>query len=159
VRRGLVLFAALFITLVIALVAWVNSGADEASWVREADVICADATAENQAVFQAHGALESPEVIMAVFGRALDNDRRAFARVNALEPPEARVEDVSHLLTLWRTHLDADEGAFADLSTGWSDARFQEWMSTTYPYTVDLEQTARRLGSERCGDYFSPDPT
>jgi hypothetical protein len=159
VRRSLALFAALFITLVIALVAWVGSDADEAAWVREADTICANATAENQALFQAHGAPDSPEVIMAVLGRALDNDRRAFARVDALEPPEARIDDVSHLLSLWKRHLEADEGAFAELSTEWSDARFQEWMSTTYPYTADLELTARRLGSERCGDYFSPDPS
>jgi hypothetical protein len=158
VRRGLVLFAALFIALVIALVAWVGKGADEAAWVREADTICADAAAENQAIFQAHGAPNSPEVILAVLGRALDNDRRALARVKALEPSEAQVDDVSHLLALWATHLEEEADAFADLSAGWSDARLQQWISTTYPYTVDLEQTARGLGSERCGDYFSPDP-
>jgi hypothetical protein len=154
-RRGLALFAGFFITLVIALVAWVDSGADEAAWVREANSICSDATAEIQALLHAHGQPDSPEV----FGRLLNVDRRAFARVDALEAPEAEVEDVSHLLALWTSHLEADAGAFAELGTEWSDARFQEWMSTTYPYTVDLERTARRLGSDRCGDYFSPDPS
>lgn len=157
-RRGLALFAALVVTAVIALSAWLSSHADEAAWVREADAICADASAENQALFQAYGPPNSPDVITTVLGRALDNDRRAFARVDSLEPPEARVDEVSSLLALWRHHLEADESAFAELSKGWSDARFREWMSATYPYTVDLERTARHLGSERCGDYFSPDP-
>jgi hypothetical protein len=137
----------------------VDSDADEAAWAREADSICADATAEIQALVRAHGAPDSPEAIMAVFGRALDSDRRAFARIDALQPPKARVDDVSHLLAVWKNHLDADESAFAELRSRWSDARFEEWMSVTYPYTVDLGQTARRLGSDRCGDYFSPDPT
>jgi hypothetical protein len=143
---------------VAALVTFVLDGADEAAWTREADAICADASAENQALFKAYGPPNSPEVIMTVFGRALENDRRAFARVNALEPPEAHVDEVSRLRSLWRRHLEADESAFAELTKEWTDGRFRDWVGATYPMTVELEQTARRLGSERCGDYFSPDP-
>jgi hypothetical protein len=156
--RGLVLIAALVVTAVIALSAWVGSSADEAAWTREADAICADALAENQALFEAYGEPNSPTVIMSVFGRYLDNEGRAFARLNALEPPAAHAGDVSRLIALWQRHRNADEDAFADLTRRWSDSRFQEWMSLTYPVTVDLEQAARSLGADQCGDYFSPDP-
>ena len=157
-RRRFAYALALVVLGVVALNAFVLGDADAAAWTREADAICADASAENQALFRAHGPPNSPEVVMAVFGRALDNDRRAFARVDALELPEARVDEVSRLLALWRRHLKADEDAFAELSNAWTDGRFREWISVTYPMTVELEESARRLGSERCGDYFSPDP-
>jgi hypothetical protein len=170
-RRGLVLIAALVITGVIALNAWVLSDADEAAWAREASSICADASAESQAILESAGepssaaepsssgvTVFSPEVITTVFGRSRDVDGRAFNRIAALEAPEARADEIARFLTLWRRHRDADDEAFADLGAKWSEERLRRWMDVTYPLSADLEHTARALGSERCGDYFSPDP-
>jgi hypothetical protein len=132
--------------------------ADEVAWAREANSICADALAENQAIFEAAGEPDSPEVFTTVLGRSRDVDGSAFNRIEALEPPEARADEIARFLTLWRRHRDADDEAFADLSAEWSEERLRRWMNVTYPLSADLEQTARALGSERCGDYFSPDP-
>lgn len=157
-RLRFAIAAALVVLAVVALNMFVLDGADEAAWARDADAACADGSAENEALFEAYGPPNSPEIILTVFGRALDGERRAFARIDALEPPVTRTEEVAHLLALWRRELEASASAFAELSKGWSDARLQDWVQTTYPMSNELEQTARRLGSERCGDYFSPDP-